>query len=72
MSFFGWRTNSSVFKLERPDPLPAAPPPGTIQNVQSGADTLMIPLDRGKIAIEIEDAETWIRSIAIRPLNDND
>ena len=66
------RIINTVFKLERPDPLPAAPPLGTIQNVQSGADTRMIPLDRGKIAIEIEYAETWIRSIAIRPLNDND
>jgi hypothetical protein len=66
------RIINTVFKLERPDPLPAAPPPGTVQNVQSGADTRMIPLDRGKIAIEIEYAETWFRSIAIRPLNDND
>jgi len=65
-----WRR--TVFKLERPDPLPAPPPPGTFQNVQSGADTRMSPLNRGKIAIEVEYAETWVRSIAIRPLNDNE
>jgi hypothetical protein len=32
----------------------------------------MSPLNRGKIAIEVEYAETWVRSIAIRPLNDNE
>jgi hypothetical protein len=66
------RIINTVFKLERPDPLPPPPPPGTFQNVQSGADTRMSPLNRGKIAIEVEYAETWVRSIAIRPLNDNE
>ena len=66
------RIINTVFKLERPDPLPPPPPPGTFQNAPSGANTRMSPLNRGKIAIEVEYAETWVRSIAIRPLNDNE
>jgi len=66
------RIINTMFKLERPDPLPSPPPPGTFQNVQPAANTRTSPLDRGKIALEVEYAETWVRSIAIRPLNDND
>jgi len=66
------RINNSIFNLQRPDPPMVVPPAGTPQNAQALANAHMVTLDRGKIAIEVEYAETWFRSIAIRPLTDND
>ena len=47
------RTVNSISMLQQPDP----------QNAGQ-----FIPLTRGKIAVEIEYAETWFRRIEVRPL----
>ena len=67
------RIVNSVFNLERPDPFPPPPKPGGgPQNAQPAADAKFVRLDRGKIALEVEYAETWFRSIALRPLHEGE
>jgi hypothetical protein len=66
------RLVNSVFNMQRPEPWMVVPPAGTPQNAEVLAKAQMVTLDRGRIAIEVEYAEVWFRSIAIRPLTDND
>jgi len=67
------RIVNSVFKMERPDPFPPVPAPGGApQNAQTAADAKFVRLDRGRIALEVEYAETWFKSIALRPLRDGE
>jgi hypothetical protein len=69
------RIVNSVFNMQRPDP-PLNPP--AAGQGQAGppppppASANFVPLDRGKIGIEVEYAEIWYRKIAIRPLTDSD
>jgi len=73
------RIVNSLFKMTRPDPpvfpargagpgaagaaaAPAGPPP---------PEPNFVPLDRGRIGIEVEYAEIWWRNLAIRPVDTN-
>jgi len=65
------RIVNSVFAMQRPDP-PMQAPQGATPAPPIPENTKLVPLDRGKIALEIEYAETWFRNIEIRPLQDKD
>ena len=73
------RIVNSLFKMTRPDPpvfrargagpgaagaaaAPAGPPP---------PEPNFVPLDRGRIGIEVEYAEIWWRNLAIRAVDTN-
>lgn len=66
------RIVNSVFNLERPEPLPPLGPAGAVTNSQPPADAKFVRLVRGRIALEVEYAETWFRSISIRPLRNDE
>jgi hypothetical protein len=65
------RIVNSVFAMQRPDPPMQAPQGGT-PAPPIPDNTKLVTLDRGKIALEIEYAETFFRNIEIRPLHDKD
>ena len=65
------RIINSVFAMQRPEP-PMQAPQGATPAPPIPENTKLVPLDRGKIALEIEYAETFFRNIEIRPLHDKD
>jgi hypothetical protein len=65
------RIVNSVFAMQRPEP-PMQAPQGGVPAPPIPDNTKLVPLNRGKIALEIEYAETWIRNIEIRPITPAD
>ena len=70
------RIVNSMFRMTRPDPpvFPpsargGAPPPAA---ATPAVEPTYVPLDRGRIGIEVEYAEIWWRNLAIRPITDAD
>jgi hypothetical protein len=55
------RINNTIFKMQRLDSPVPLPPPYTPERARMLANGPMVPLNRGKIAIEVEYAETWFR-----------
>ena len=61
------RIVNTMFQMTRPEP-----PAFVARGTAPPASTQFVPLDRGRIGIEVEYAEIWWRNLAIRPITDGD